>query len=55
MGFFDPKTNCVADILIGVTKDGEPRVMITTGGDGEGDHDVAVYPLRKRENAVEKI
>lgn len=52
VGFFDPEKKCVADIFIGVSEAGEPRVMITAG-DGEGDQNFTVFPLREREKPVE--
>lgn len=46
-------TECVADVLVGLTETGEPRVLVTTGGDGDGDHTVKLYPLRTLKDAVE--
>ncbi|MHB8474494.1 MAG: hypothetical protein ACYDC8_16915 [Gammaproteobacteria bacterium] len=43
---------CVADVLIGVSPDNELRVLITTGGCGDGEHPVTVFPLRATDNAV---
>jgi hypothetical protein len=37
---------CVADVLVQVDKDGEVRVLITSGGEGDGDHSIAIYPER---------
>jgi hypothetical protein len=38
---------CVADVLIGLTPAGEPRVMVTTGGNGDDGQQIAVFPLRE--------
>lgn len=46
---------CLADVLLGLTEDGEPRVMITAGGDGENEHAFAVYPLRDVDEALEQL
>jgi hypothetical protein len=46
---------CVADVFIGVDTKGEPRVLITDNGDGDGDHRIAVFPLRHRTKAVENF
>lgn len=45
-------TKCVADILIGLTPAGEPRVMVTVDGKGDDGPQIAVFPLRSAENAV---
>lgn len=46
---------CLADVLVGLTEGGEPRVMITAGGDGENEHAFAVYPLRDADEALEQL
>jgi hypothetical protein len=45
--------DCVADVLAGLSSDGEPRILVTHGGDGDGDHRIAVYPLREISKAVD--
>jgi len=48
--------SAVADVLIGLDMTLlEPRVLITTGGHGDGDHTIAAYPLRSGSGAVEPI
>lgn len=44
--------NCVADVLVGLTEKGEPRVLCTVNGDGDGDPQVAVFPLRPVDDAI---
>lgn len=45
---------CVADILIGLDGDiFKPRVLVTTGGDGNGDKDLAIHPLKPKWKAVD--
>jgi len=46
---------CLADVLVGLIEGGEPRVMITAGGDGENEHAFAVYPLRDAGEALEQL
>lgn len=53
VSILNPEGDCVGDALIGLTPEGEPRVLVTAGGDGDGEHPVAVYPLRDAEVAVE--
>ena len=43
----------IADVNIGLTGDGELRILITTGNDGDGDHDIAIYPQRPHDQAVD--
>lgn len=45
--------DCVADVLAGLSESGEPRFLITCGAMGDGDHNIAVYPLRELRNAVD--
>lgn len=45
--------DCVADVLAGLSEAGEPRFLITCGGMGDGDHNIAVYPLRELRHAVD--
>jgi hypothetical protein len=37
---------CVTDLVVGITEAGEVVVMITTGGDGDGDKRITFYPER---------
>lgn len=55
VGVFDKDGGCVADVLVGLTEGGEPRVMLTAGGDGENEHAFAVYPLRDADEALEQL
>ncbi len=48
-----PDGSCVGDVLVGLTAEGELRVLVTTGNDGDQDHGVAVYPQRDLSAAVE--
>jgi len=52
---FNPNRDntCVGDVLVGLTKSGELRALVTANGDGDGDHRIAVYPLRPADQAVE--
>lgn len=52
MSVLNSVKDCVADVLVGLSPEGEPRVLVTTEGDGDGDHSITIYPLRDRENAV---
>ena len=45
---------CVADAYFTVTEEGEPKVLFTTDGDGLGDKQLTVYPLRAADNAAVK-
>jgi hypothetical protein len=47
------REDCIADVLVGLNGEGELRVLITTDRDGDGDHEIAVYPERPRHEAVE--
>lgn len=44
MSAFDPKGDCVADVVMGLDDRGNLRVLITLDGDGCGDHQLVVYP-----------
>lgn len=51
---FDKAKDCVADVLVTLDQEGnEPRVLITSGGDGDGDKNIAVFPMRPASDAVE--
>lgn len=55
VGFFDEKGKCVADAYFTVDSDtGEPRILITADGDGDGDPVIEVFPLRSIESIVER-
>lgn len=43
----------MADVLVGLNEKGELRVLVTSDGDGDGDHAIAVYPERPRGQMVE--
>lgn len=42
----------VAAVTVGLSSDGEPWILATTDGLGDGDPNVEVYPLRRSEEAV---
>jgi hypothetical protein len=50
--FLGPDGCAAAFVLAGLNHDGEPYVLVTTDGLGEGDPNVEVYPLRRSEDAV---
>lgn len=43
---------CIGDVLVGLNEAGELRVMVTTDGEGDGDHQVLVFPQLPAEDAV---
>ncbi|MCK5307118.1 MAG: hypothetical protein KAJ73_00770 [Zetaproteobacteria bacterium] len=53
MGAYGPDGECIADVLMGLDEHGELRVLITTDGKGEEDHNIAVYPLRDVNQAIQ--
>lgn len=55
IGIFHPDGHCVGDVLVGLTADGEPRVMLTSDGNGDDEPSHAFYPLREPENAIESL
>lgn len=42
---FNKESECVADILIGLTQAGEPRVLVSTNAESDSDK-ITVYPMR---------
>lgn len=50
----DAPNVCVADVLVGLTEDGEIRFLATTDGEGDGDARVAIYPQRRHDQAVDR-
>lgn len=44
---------CVASICVTLNHQGNPQVLITTDGQGQGDHNIVVDPLLPAEDAVE--
>lgn len=52
VGVFDKTGACVADVLVGLTDGGEPRVLLSTDGDADTQK-IAVYPLREAAEASE--
>lgn len=50
---FDREDICVADTLVGLTEAGEIRVLITADGDGDNEHQIAIFPTRGAANAIE--
>lgn len=55
LGVLNPARECVADVLVGYSESGELRILLTTGGDGEGDHSHAFFPMRPTNMAVERF
>ena len=53
VGIFDPDGNCVGDVYFTLNEEGEPRVLLTTNGEGDGDHHLVHYPLRETRESVE--
>lgn len=45
----------VADVVVGLDDSGELRILVTTDGDGEQHHGIAVYPERAGPLAIEVI
>ena len=43
---------CVGDVLFTLTENGEPAALLTTDGDGEGDHSLIWFPLRDSDSAI---
>lgn len=55
VGFFDKKGKCVADAYFTVDSEtGEPRILITADGEGDGDPAIEVFPLRSVEAVVKR-
>ncbi len=52
---YAPDGRCIGDVVIGLNEKGDLRVLVTTDGDGEGDHGIAVYPERAGPLAIEVI
>jgi len=48
----DAGMDCIADVFVGLCDTGEVRVLLSLEGDGDA-HQLAVYPERKRKDAVE--
>lgn len=42
---------CLGDVLVGLTEEGEPRVLVTTDGKGEEEASFVIYPLRPADEA----
>jgi hypothetical protein len=53
VSIFNPQDECVGDAFFTLTEDGEPRALLTTKGNGDGDHDLVWFPLRETGKAVE--
>ena len=53
VGIFNPQNECVGDVFFTLTEQGEPRALLTTKGNGDGDHDLVWFPLRETREAVE--
>lgn len=47
VAIFDANKECVADILIGLTEEGEPRILVSSDGNSAGDK-MIVYPMRDK-------
>lgn len=52
VGCYDKAGNRIADVFVGLCDTGEIRVLLTANGEGDGDHQVAVYPERSSSAAV---
>lgn len=55
VAFIDENDEVVADVYFLVDEEGNPQVLLTTDGDGLGDHRIAVNPLLPAEDAVMKL
>lgn len=44
---------CVGDVYVGLSDQGELRVLLTADGKGDDAHSIAVYPQRPAASAVE--
>jgi hypothetical protein len=53
VGIFNSRGECVGDAFFTLSEDGEPRVLLTTEGDGDGDHYLVWFPLREAGKGVE--
>lgn len=45
--------DCVAFIIVGLDCNNELRVSLTSDGNGDGDHAIAVFPCRDIESSIE--
>lgn len=55
VGFFDEQGKCVADAYFTVDSEtGEPRILITADGEGDGDPAIEIFPLRSVEAVVKR-
>ncbi len=53
VSIYDAQGKCVGDVFFTVSQEtGEPRILITANGDGDGAHQLTVYPLRPTAEAV---
>ena len=52
VSILDKSGDCVGDALIGLDQNHEPRVLVTTGGNGNDGKQVSIYPLREMRDAV---
>jgi len=53
VSYFDKNRTCVADTFFTVdSKTGEPMILITADGDGDGDKQITIYPMRAANKAV---
>lgn len=50
---FNAENVCVSDIIIGISLEGEPRILLTTDGQGDDDFALQVFPLRAVTDAIE--
>lgn len=44
---------CLVDVFVGLSDKGEPRVLVSTDGNGD-DHAISVFPMRPADCAVER-
>ena len=44
VSFTTPDGELIADVVLGIDNQNRVRIMTTTGGDGNQDHNLAIYP-----------
>jgi len=53
VSIYDKDGECVGDVYFTVEAEtGEPEILLTCDGNGDGDKQITVYPLRERDKAV---
>jgi hypothetical protein len=46
---------CIGNVLIGLNEEGELRVLVTTGGDGDEEPQWAIFPQRPSSKSIEEF